>query len=79
MPFKPKKISAYDAMYEAQQTAIDQSGWGYAPKLVKPRNFTFWAMAFLLLLGFANWYVDTQDAIAAFPTELAQGVAYFVC
>jgi len=66
-----------DSAREQQLAVIEESGWGHVPRLVQPRNFTFWVTGFLLLIGASNWYLDTQDAIAAYPTELAQGVAYF--
>ena len=60
-----------------QRAAIADSGWGYAPKLVKPRNFSFWVIAFLLFLGGSALYLDTLVAIGAYQTEIVQGVAYF--
>ena len=66
-----------DAVIAARRAVIDESGWGARFRVIQPRNFTFWVMAFLFVSGAALTYQGFRGAAEAYTESFAQGFAWF--
>ncbi|HSM64967.1 MAG TPA: PrsW family glutamic-type intramembrane protease, partial [Ilumatobacteraceae bacterium] len=66
-----------DAVIAARRAVIDDSGWGARFRVIQPRNFTFWVMAFLFVSGASLTYQGFRSAAEAYPESFAQGFAWF--
>ena len=74
------EIATHDdanAVAVARRAVIDDSGWGARFRVVQPRNFTFWVMAFLFISGGGLTYQGFRGAAEAYPESFAQGTAFF--
>jgi protease PrsW len=61
----------------ARRTAIAESGWGASFRVVQPRNFTFWVMVFLFVVGATLTLRGFANSAQAYTQAFAQGTAWF--
>jgi RsiW-degrading membrane proteinase PrsW (M82 family) len=66
-----------DTVIAARRAVIEESGWGAHFRVIQPRNFTFWVMAFLFVSGAALTYQGFRGAAEAYTESFAQGFAWF--
>ncbi|MGZ8743774.1 MAG: PrsW family intramembrane metalloprotease [Nocardioides sp.] len=66
-----------DPVFTARRQVIEESGWGAHFRVVQPRNFTFWVMAFLFVSGMSLTYQGFRGAAEAYTESFAQGFAFF--
>jgi RsiW-degrading membrane proteinase PrsW (M82 family) len=66
-----------DAVVASRRAVIDESGWGAKFHVIQPRNFTFWVMAFLFVVGGTLTVRGFVASGKAYTDAVSLGIAWF--
>jgi RsiW-degrading membrane proteinase PrsW (M82 family) len=66
-----------DNVVAARRAVIDESGWGAKFHVIQPRNFTFWVMAFLFVVGATLTLRGFVTSGKAYTDAVTLGITWF--